>query len=432
MISKINFNNASDIRFQGNTNLLEKFKENLKNQNTSTVNLNGSEALSNYNKSIVKTNNNEFRPVENLDDLIIKDIPKPIKLHENAIETLSGDRILNSDGNLETIITKGDNTTKEYYIDTENKSITKVIERDNTTNMPIRKDIFGIQYNTLTSALTQEFVPGTNKIAKETLFNEGKVSSIKLFNQNDNKIIENRFGNNETVNWIDITNNKTGITESYTLNSKNGIEYLNLYDKNFNTLKNIDYEDGKIKKITNYNYKPIKNIYGITPENINIKPADLVKIPDIITLDGEKKFRSNNSLESITVKDGDNKTIYLMSLDGKNIETINEFNKGNLIKSTYFNDDSSCNIKEFKNGKQYQTTYYNSFNKLDSVIQFSENDDKKLEKYIDYSSDGSFIRRYSEENNPEFGRITLEFDENKNLIKINNENRETIEEDLKN
>ncbi len=431
MINKINFNSASQVRFQGNTNLLEKFKENLKKQDAAQVNLSGNEALANYNKPIIKNDNTAFKPLESIDNLIITDIPNPLTLKENDIETLSGEKILNSEGKLEAIVVKGEKTTKEYNINTENKNITSVVERDNTTGMPVRKDFFGYKFNKFTSAVTQEFVPGTNKLAKETVFNEGILSSTRMYDDEKDKIIGNRFADNGKLKEVEFTDKKTGITESYSLNDKNEIQYVDLYDRNFNTLKSIDYENGKIKKITNYNYKPIKNLYGITPDNIDVKPAEFVEIPDAASLDGEKKLRSDNSIESITVKNGDNKTTYIMSLDGKNIREINEFNKEQQTKSVYFDETDGCTIREFKDGKPYQTTYYNSDKKLNGVIKLSQGDENKPSKSIDYSSDGSYIRRYTEENHPEYGRLTLEFDKDKNLVSVNIENREIVEEKLK-
>ena len=431
MINKINFNSARQVRFQGNTNLLEKFKENLNKQEASQVNLSGSEAMANYNKPIVKNDNTAFKPLESIDNLILTDIPNPLTLEENAVETLSGEKILNSEGKLEAIVVKGEKTTKEYNIDTENKNITSVVERDNTTGMPVRKDFFGYKFNKFTSAVTQEFMPGTNKLAKETTFIEGVLSYTKMFDDEKGKIIENGFEDNGKIKWVKITDKKTGIMENYYLNDKNEIQYVDLYDRNFNMLKSIDYENGKVKKILNYNYKPIKNIYGITPDNIDVKPAELVEIPDAASLDGEKKLRSDNSIESITVKNGDNKTTYIMSLDGKNIREINEFNKDQQTKSVYFDETDGCHIREFKDGKPYQTTYYNSDKKLEGVIKFSQDDANKESKSIDYSSDGSYIRRYNEENHPEYGRLTLEFDKDKNLVSVNNENREVVEEKLK-
>lgn len=86
MINKINFNSARQVRFQGNTNLLEKFKENLNKQEASQVNLSGSEAMANYNKPIVKNDNTAFKPLESIDNLILTDIPNPLTLEEKLLK----------------------------------------------------------------------------------------------------------------------------------------------------------------------------------------------------------------------------------------------------------------------------------------------------------------------------------------------------------
>lgn len=431
MINKINLSNLCNIKFQGNTNLLDKFKENLSQNPSSQVNLNGSDALANYNKPIVKKEIKDVEIAENINDLIINDIPKPIILKGDELETLSGEKVLNSEGKLEAIVVKGENTSKEYYLDDENKKISSIIERDNKTGNPVRLDYFGALYNKLTSATTQEFDPETGKLVKEALFGEGNLSCVRIFDEKNNKMIENSFGSDSSkLRWVEIRDNKTGITTNYSLDENKKIDFAYVRDLNYNTIKDAKFKDGKIDKVTNYEYKPLKNIYGITPDNITLKPSEPVEKPDVSKLDGEKKMRSNNTLEAITVKNGDIKTEYLMSIDGKTVTEIKEWNKDKQTKEVYFDEDGNSRVKEFVDGKAAKVTYFNNLNQLNSVIDIQNADDGEFKKIIEYSADGSYIIQYKEDNHPKFGNIVLQFDENKNLISINNDNK-VISEKLK-
>lgn len=428
MINKINFSNINNIKFQGNTNLLDKFKENLSQNPATQVNLNGNEALANYNKPIVKKENNDIAIAENINNFIINDIPKPIILKGDELETISGEKILNSEGKLDAIVVKGENTSKEFYIDNENKKISSIIERDNKTGFPVRLDYFGSMYNKLTSATTQEFEPETGKLLKETFFGEGKLSSVRIFDEKNNKTVENSFGSESgKLKWVEVKNNKTGVTTNYSLDENQNIDYVTVRDLNYNNLKDASFKDGKLDKITDYEYKPLKNIYGITPDSITIKPSEPVEKPDVSKLDGEKKMRSNNTVESITINNSGNKTEYLMNIEGKSVTEIKEWDKDKQIKEVHFNEDGSSSVKEFKDGIASQISYYTPSKQLDSVIECDTNNDGEFKKIIDYSADGSYIRQYTENNSPEFGNIVLQFDENKNLINIRNDNKITIE-----
>lgn len=427
MINKINFCNTNNIKFQG-TNLLDKFKENINQNPNAQVNLSGNEALANYNKPIVKNEIKDVQIQANINELIINDIPKPITLTGDEYENLKGEKVLNSDGELEAIVVKGENTSKEYYVDNENKKISSIVERNIKTGNPVRIDYFGALYNKYASATTQEFNSETGKLTKETFFGEGKLSSIRLFDDKNNQTIENSFASDSSsIKWIEVRDNKTGMSTNYSIDENQNIRYADIHDLNYNEIKDAEFEDGKLTEIKNYEYKPLKNIYGITPDIIKIKPSERVEKPDVSKLDGEKKMRSNNTLEAITVKDGEIKKEYLISIDGKSVTVIKEWNKDKQTKEVHFDEDGSSSVKEFTDGDTAHVTYYNPLKQLESVIEWQKTDDDELKKIIEYSADGSYIRQYREDNHPEFGNIVLQFDENKNLISIKNDNKVTAE-----
>lgn len=430
MIDKINLTAGSNIRFQGNTNLLDNFKGTLKNfENYNYTNLNGSEALANYNKPMVKEEFNLPKPDENIEKFIIKETIEPIKLTGNETETLQGDKIYDKDGKLEAIIIKGEKTSKEYEIDKENNKVSAIAERDNTTGNIVRADYFGTEYNKNTSSFTKIFDPDTNKMIKEAYFDEGNLRSINIIDNKENRSIENSFENDGSLYSIKVTDLNTGISNRYSLDNRKQIKFIEICDENYNTLRNYSYQNGKVEEITEHKYKPLKNIYGITPDNISLKPADFIEKPKVESLNGEKKYRSNGTLESVTVQNGDLKTEYLIGYDGKNVYRINEFEKDQKIKSYDFGETGSLNIKEYKNDKIHKITFYKENKKLESIFELNEKSD--ITKTLDYSADGSYIRRYSEENNPEYGSINLKFNKNKELIGVDIQNIEKTQTSFK-
>ncbi len=412
MISKINSFSANSANFQGNPTIFDKFQKNLYQPENYLPQTNGSEALSNYNKVIV--NKKDFN--SDAKKLIISNIPEPITLKGDEIETLDGEKILNNDGTLGIIITKNDKTSKEYYVDNKNHRIDQIIERDNKTGNPIRTDSFGILYNKLQSATVREFSPDTKNLVKETYFSDGKLFNVKTFN--NDKEISNEFIRDGKLNYITVSDNKTGDVTEYTIDDNGNVEEITIKNAlNINS-KSIKIKDNKIEETREYKSEPIENIYGITPDNIDLKPSEFIEKPDITQLEGEKKFRSDNSLESLTVKDGDKKIQYHMDLQG-NIEEIKYFDNDKLTKSVEYNITGSSNIMEYLDDKTSKITYFNKDNKVNLII-LQDKESGEFIKSADYTSDGKYLKSYEDKENPKYGELYLKFDQNKNLISVQN------------
>ena len=412
MINKINSFSVNSTNFQGNPSIFDKFQKNLYQPANNSEQTNGSEALSNYNKVIV--NKKDFN--SEAKNLIISDIPKPITLKGDEIETLEGEKILNNDGTLGIIIQKNEKTSKEYYVDNENHRIDQIIERDNKTGNPLRTDSFGISYNKLQSATVREFSPDTNTLIKETYFSDGKVFNVKSFD--NDKEISNDFTRNEKLSYISVTDNKTGDIIEYSIDDNGNVEEITTKDALYNNSKSTKIKDNKIEETREYKSEPIENIYGITPDNIDLKPSEFIEKPDITQLEGEKKFRSDNSLESITVKDGDKKIQYHTDLKG-NLEGIEYYDKDKLTKSVEYNITGNSNITEYLDDKHAKTTYFNKNNKVNLII-LQDNKSSEFIKSAHYTDDGKYLKSYEDNKNPKYGNLYLKFDKNKNLISAEN------------
>lgn len=412
MISKINSFSINSTNFNGTPTIFDKFQKNLYQPESYLPQTNGSEALSNYNKVIV--NKKDFN--SEVQKLIISNIPEPTTLKGDEIETLEGEKLLNNDGTLGIIVVKGEKTSKEYYVDNENHRIDQIIERDNKTGTPLRIDSFGLMYNKLQSATVREFSPDTKNLVKETYFSDGKLFNIKTFD--NDKEISNEFIRDGKLNYITVSDNKTGEITEYTIDDNGNVEEITIKNALNTNSKSIKIKDNKIEETREYKSEPIENIYGITPDNIDLKPSEFIEKPDITQLEGEKKFRSDNSLESLTVKDGDNKIQYHMDLKG-NLEGIKYYDNDKLTKSVEYNLNGSSNITEYSDDKTSKITYFNKDKQVNLII-LQDKESGEFVKSADFTADGKYLKSYEDKENPKYGELYLKFDQDKNLISAQN------------
>ena len=207
------------------------------------------------------------------------------------------------------------------------------------------------------------------------------------------------------------------ITE-YNLNDKGNVEEFSTRDELFTRTKSTEIVDNKIGETREFKSEPIENIYGITPDNIDLKPSEFIEKPDISKLEGEKKFRSDNSLESIIVKDGDKKTEYFTDIKG-NIEEIKFYSNEKLSKSIGYRIDGGSIVTDFSDDKTSKTTYFNKDRQVNLII-LRDDEEGNIIKSADFTSDGRYLTSYEEENNPKYGKLYLKFDGDKNLISAEN------------
>ena len=120
-----------------------------------------------------------------------------------------------------------------------------------------------------------------------------------------------------------------------------------------------------------------------------------------------------------------------MDCDKKRSNEIKEYENDVQTKNIYTNDSGLLVIKDFKDGKLHKITFLNKSQKPASIMEYTGDKENNLKRTVDYAADGSYIRRYSEENHPEYGNITMEFDKDGSLISARTENREAVTEELK-
>lgn len=380
MISPLLMNSVS---FRG-TNLLENFKK-AHNIQTAPVTvpetLKGAEAAANYNKAIM-----------NSTPAVITDIKpsEPITIKGDEADTLQGEKVLRSDGTLEAIIVKGDKTTKEYHFYPD-KLMNEIIEKDNATGKVIKEAGFGTKYNKLAAGSVTEYDNVTGEEIKYTAFDEGRLSyTTETKNRQKRSVGYNEDGTVRYTSEIDNANGMEKVTEF-----KNGKIDTIIYYKDDEIQMKTTYaadSDGIIQYTNNKISVPDFDLNKIKEE---FKPADInsVKIPEnVAALQGEKKLRSNGTLESIEVKgEGNKSTEYFMDFDGKRVTRGLEKENGMTVRS--FSTYKNGNIFSIEGlGDNSTTTYFKENGKVDGIALMSEG----VHKHMDYSKDGDFVNFYDE------------------------------------
>lgn len=357
------------VNFNG-TNLLEKFKEKQNTQPEPAKELTetkGSEAIANYNKAAINTT-----------PAILKDL-KPaelVTLKGDEVETLEGEKVYNSYNSLEAIVQKGEKTTREYHF-LADKEIGELVEKDNETGKIIKEITFTNKDTQPSSSYIKEFDLQTG-MEKTTVFHDGKPSFV----------VETKNGRERTIGF----------------NEDGSVRLTSEYETSANAQKVTIYKNGKIETIKYFNddgivmkskYAPDNGeVTQYTNEKITVpdfdiqkikeelKPADInsVKIPqNPQELQGEKRLRSNGTIESIELKEGDKTVEYKFDFDGKKI--LRGYEKINDKPVRDFSCDYDGNvtsISEVGNGADI-STFFGKDGKIEGITLIKDGIYKHLE-----------------------------------------------------
>lgn len=380
MIRPLGINSVS---FSG-TNLLEKFKgqQTTENKPAEQPKINGSEAMAAYNKAMITPSPailNELKPAE------------IVTIKGDEADTLEGEKVFQSDGTLEAIVQKGDKTTKEYHF-FHDKQLSEIIEKDNETGKIVKRTNFGLTHNKLTAGSITEYDLKTGA-EKYTAFAEGQLEYVQETKNGLNRAIGfNEDGTVKDIAESDVASNAEKVT-AYNKGKIESIKYL----RDGETVMKSEYsvDNGEVIQYTKE--KILVPDFDLEKIKSEMVPFDInsVKIPENIdTLEGEKKFRSNGTLESIEVTGKNGKsTKYDMSFDGKHIKNGLETENGKAVREFTLDDNAAVwSISEW-NGDSKKTTHY----KDGKVQGVSVNSDGIL-KDLGFARDGKTVRRYNEWN----------------------------------
>lgn len=378
----VDFVNFSQVNFKGSTNLIEQFKAKQSETNTQSapeakpITASGAEALSTYNKITVKPTGTKPATTENIEDKIIAQIAElkpsePTKLDKDFIANFKGDDVKTSNGSHAYYEEKNGNSSKIYQV-FEGK-VNDILEINNETGNKIRQE--HIKDNGVTTMII-EFSPETGQETKFTGFNPETQKPDFISECSDDGQFRKSvsYDENGGIKYIHLHNDGIDGGQNIHYEFQNGKLKSSISEApDGSTLETHKYYEGKeISTVKNKQY-PVINTTGLDFKKLETVPSELGKIElDPTKIDGEKKYRSNGTLESITVKDGNLERQYFMDYSGKKLKEINEIENGKDKKTITLNDTTPkvATILEYDN--EGHPTKITSFDKDGNVSCISD------------------------------------------------------------
>lgn len=429
MLDSVKF---SQVNFKGSTNLIEQFKEkqNLTEQSGAQNNVTqpqtGAEALSNYNRAAIAqapaSTNNKKKNVET--ELLAKfnDLKpaEPLKLDQNFLTNFKGDKVTDSNGIVEYYEEKNGDISKIYFVN-DNK-VSTAYEVNNKTGNMIREDLFDKDGKPISVI---EYNPETGIAKKYTSYDldNGKLNSVAEYD-NKGDCVRSVIYDTKTGNISRIFEHDKGIDGGADVhyNFENGKLVTKKIESPLdgNTMEATRFVDGKELKTIKTKLYPVINNSDIDFSKINLQPStpDNVEL-DVSKVNGEKKFRSNNTLESITVKDGNITRIYNMDATGNKLDNIEEKENDIMKRSIRINKETGKldSIDEFDaQGHNIKSTYFNKNGKPEGVYETPSGGQDGVLRRVFYYDDGK-LRGYDISDGKTFDlKHTFRFDKSGNLI----------------
>lgn len=409
MINSIKF---STVNFKGSSNLLEQFKEKNKIATSpiTTSASSGEQAIANYNKSMINQAKTLRFKVNTLE---------PIKIAPDCLEKLNGVKVLNSSGILNSVVVKGDKTTKKYCTP-DGKKVFFIKEFDNATGSLIRKDYIG---DKLQSSMIYTYDPKTCKNTGLSVYSDdGKLTYAAEMDPDLMKIKKaaSYDENGSMTSYSELDKEKLQVKHYAIKNGK--IEGSGTRDWDDKLIEKTKYYGGKPGEPIQIANFPVINTTGRDMFSMKIQPAPFETFEtDISKLNGAKKLYSDGSIETIIVSDGnktreydieDNKINIIiekiddkitkqirLTEDGKTVDNITEFSDNDTLKTTYFANGKADGVEIFNTKKHERkgTIFYDNGN-IKEI--YEENVSKTGLNRIDFSfnRDG-LLYRVEEYNN---------------------------------
>lgn len=421
MVYSINF---SPINFKGSTNLITQYKSNQVNNNSSapadkSLTASGTDALSNYNKVAIKPANSQ-KVDGNAEEkalALVSDL-KPTEPTHYDIANLNAEEVKSSDGTNAYYEEKNGDISKIYKFYKD--KLDSVIEIDNQTGNMIKKESTSFFDREKISSIN-EFDPKTGKEIKTTIYDEktGKLACVIDSSKGERSVSYDENGKVKNISLID-----DGID--------GGANVWYSFENGKLARRTVENKDGKVLEVNRYSdakgissikpkLYPVINTSGIDYSKIDLKPSELGNVElDPSKVEGEKKYRSNGTLEKVVVKDGNLVRTYNMDYTGKKLGEIVESENGVDKREISFSDD---------NGEVKLIEEFDDKGMLQKLTSFEHGKPKRVmdtgNSSVTFFDDGK-IQILQEWNSPTSGNV-FEFDKAGNLIRCDeiDENRKT-------
>ena len=331
-----------------------------------------------------------------------------------------GDKVTGSDGIVEYYEEKSGDISKIYFV-FDNK-VSTAYEVNNKTGNMIREDLFDKDGKPISVI---EYNPETGIAKKYTSYDldNGKLNSVAEYDDKGD-CVRSVIYDTKTGNISRIFEHDKGIDGGADIHYE--FENGKLVTKKIespldgNTLEATRFVDGKELKTIKTKLYPVINNSDIDFSKINLQPSTPGNVElDVSKVNGEKKFRSNNTLESITVKDGNITRIYNMDATGNKLDNIEEKENDIMKRSIRINKETGKldSIDEFDaQGHNIKSTYFNKNGKPEGVYETPSGGQDGVMRGVVYYDDGK-LRGYDISDGKTFDlKHTFRFDKSGNLI----------------
>lgn len=422
--------NLSQVNFKGSTNLIEQFKAKQSGNNNvdapqaKPVTASGAEALSVYNKAGIKPAANQNNT--SIEEKVLQEFKdltpaEPKVFDKDFIANFKGDKVTRADGTVDYYEEKNGDISK-IYIAYDGK-VSTAYEVNNKTGNLIREEAFNLDGKPIH---VSEYYPETGIQKKYTYFKSetSKPSLVAEFNEKGD-VLRNISFDKDGVTVKSVLKHDSGVDGGADVryNFENGKLASKITEnKDGYPIESVRFVDGiEAGAVSNKQY-PVINTTGVDFSRIDVVPSELGNVElDITKLNGEKLFRSNNTLDKIKVKDGNIERTYQMDITGNKLSEISESvnnvptrvmrlnvdkitnkidvidecnSEGKVIKSTYFNRNGNVEVVSEtpsggKNGELRSVFFYD-----DGKIQgYDICDDKTfdLKNVFRFDKEGNLI-----------------------------------------
>ena len=291
----------------------------------------------------------------------------PTVLTKNAVNTLEGERIYDSEGKLHSIVRDGDKIKTIYKMSKDDEGMIESIKTvSKKTGKPIMTQENEIEDGKYKSMFITEFSPLSAKAVASTVYEDGKAvyaNKIKYGLNGIETTISRDFESGE----YSVFQSKEGAKANrriYFSADKKMIEVQERREIRGNKQETVaKFYNGALMSIEESKKVTMPNLVGFDPL---IDPdLERAKVPPVRILehfakkkDGEETKYSNGNVETKTIKDKDGKEVKCyFNIEG-NLEKV-EYN-GQSIEIFESDFGKSCRVTEnFEDGAMRKTSLYN-------------------------------------------------------------------------
>lgn len=327
-----------------------------------SVSFKGAEALANYNKPNVMAFDKSVLEVEPL---------LPTIIQPDSIGSIEGEKIYGSNGKLNSIVNRVGNNTVIYQASPEfDNMIESITTIDKKSGIVIKKQRNEIEDGKYTFTGVYEYDPVTGEGIKETFYENGELAYASKRIANDRGLTQEiGYDYHDGHFYVHESNGNKNFSRDYEFNKNKELISVSEYKsvKGAEAHTEINFYNGAVISSRQSKSEVLPNNMGREVLNDqDVKPADISIYPE--TIEGEKTFYSNGSLESITAGN----LTYNYSVEG-DLVSIQDGNK--LVEKFV---DNSIKITEALEDNAKRTTYIDSKNGIVNVWYEKGDTDKHL------------------------------------------------------